>query len=110
MGTVQQDQLPEILSRVVRAVQPERVYLIGSYAYGAPTAHSDVDLLVVVPDSDQPISEQEKQAYLSLIGCRIPVDIIVMSATDMARRAHVVSSLSHLAQHKGKLIYAAEGH
>ena len=34
---------------IVREFAPLQVILFGSYAYGTPTADSDVDLLVVMP-------------------------------------------------------------
>jgi len=102
-------ELSEIVSRGVTAIQPERIYLIGSHAYGTVGPESDIDLLAVIPDSTQSIDEQERRAYLSLIGCRSPVDIIVLSHSQMAERVEVVSSLPYLAEHKGKLLYAAEG-
>ncbi len=39
--------LPQAVERIVRELQPEAVILFGSYAYGAPTPDSDVDLLVI---------------------------------------------------------------
>jgi predicted nucleotidyltransferase len=33
--------------------QPERVILFGSYAYGEPNEHSDVDILVVMPAANE---------------------------------------------------------
>ena len=39
--------LEPYLRAIVEATQPEKIILFGSYAYGAPTEHSDFDLLVV---------------------------------------------------------------
>ena len=39
----------KLAEQIVQECHPERVILFGSYAYGTPTADSDVDLLVVVP-------------------------------------------------------------
>jgi predicted nucleotidyltransferase len=48
------------IRRLVREIaekfRPERIILFGSYAYGEPNAHSDVDLLVVMPAAN-PISQ-----------------------------------------------------
>ena len=43
------DALLPYLRVLVGKFSPERVVLFGSYAYGKPTADSDVDLLVVKP-------------------------------------------------------------
>jgi len=41
------DVLKGITQRIVEAFQPEKIILFGSYAYGQPQFHSDIDLLVV---------------------------------------------------------------
>ena len=41
------DQLFPYLQVLVEDFLPEQVILFGSYAYGLPTEHSDIDLLVV---------------------------------------------------------------
>ena len=54
MAVLKQDQLKAIVQRIVTALNPEAVYLYGSYGYGTPHAHSDIDLLVVVSQSNPP--------------------------------------------------------
>ncbi len=43
------DRLLPYLQILTERFQPEQVILFGSYAYGQPTIHSDIDLLVVKP-------------------------------------------------------------
>jgi predicted nucleotidyltransferase len=43
------ERLEPYLVRLVETIHPERVILFGSQASGAPTKHSDVDLLIVRP-------------------------------------------------------------
>src|SRR5690606_34175758 len=45
----------EYVDRVAARFHPERIILFGSHAYGVPNEHSDVDLLVVMPDSGKPL-------------------------------------------------------
>jgi predicted nucleotidyltransferase len=51
---VTEEILAEIVRRIVTALHPERVILFGSYAYGTPSDHSDVDLLVILETEDRP--------------------------------------------------------
>ena len=44
--------LEEMNRRLVAEFQPERITLFGSYAWGAPTEDSDVDLLVIMSTSN----------------------------------------------------------
>jgi len=39
------------IQKIVDELKPEKIVLFGSYAYGKPTPHSDVDLLVVLKTS-----------------------------------------------------------
>jgi predicted nucleotidyltransferase len=39
--------LKEIVEILVRDYKPETIILFGSYAYGQPTRHSDIDLFIV---------------------------------------------------------------
>ncbi|HYA02263.1 MAG TPA: nucleotidyltransferase domain-containing protein, partial [Syntrophobacteria bacterium] len=46
--------LTEIVSRLVNAYEPERIYLFGSHARGEEGPDSDLDLIVIVPDDALP--------------------------------------------------------
>jgi len=46
---IDREDIVAVAERIARAFAPERIILFGSYAYGAPTEDSDVDLLVVLP-------------------------------------------------------------
>jgi len=43
------DTIQWFCQEVVDKFQPERIILLGSYAYGEPTQGSDIDLLVFCP-------------------------------------------------------------
>jgi len=36
------------IRKIVEELNPEKIILFGSYAYGKPTPHSDVDLLIIL--------------------------------------------------------------
>jgi predicted nucleotidyltransferase len=52
-----QDQLNFITATVKANTTPESIYLFGSYANGMPNSDSDIDIYVVVPDSEADIVE-----------------------------------------------------
>jgi uncharacterized protein len=41
------DELNKIVKKIIAAYQPEKIILFGSYAYGKPSANSDLDLLII---------------------------------------------------------------
>lgn len=47
-------EIEEITRRLVAESSPETIIPFGSQAWGHPDDNSDLDLLVVVPESDQP--------------------------------------------------------
>jgi predicted nucleotidyltransferase len=99
------DVLKEITYRLVKAFAPEKIFLFGSYAYGQPNDDSDVDVLIVVKDSDQPRYRRARKAYAALRGIKIPTDVIVMTQDEFQKKSTVKSSLVSQAIHEGKLLY-----
>ena len=84
---------------------PEAIYLFGSYAWGKPTADSDMDLLVIVPQSRQKTVQRAVRAQRSLRGVKVPVDVLVKTRREFERYASVKASLeAHIAR-EGKLLY-----
>jgi predicted nucleotidyltransferase len=45
-----QTQITTVKDAILATVPAERIYLFGSYAYGVPTADSDLDFYVVLKD------------------------------------------------------------
>ena len=54
MKTITQDLLDEVTGRLAAEFQPEQVWMFGSHAWGQPDEGSDLDLLVIVRQSDEP--------------------------------------------------------
>ncbi len=83
------DLLP-YLRLLVERFRPERVVLFGSYAYGEPTAHSDIDLLVIKRLERSPRAEATaiRKAFQPLrrSGCNLPFDIMVRDPRDLRER------------------------
>jgi UTP:GlnB (protein PII) uridylyltransferase len=99
--------LPEIVRRLVAALQPERIYLFGSHARGEARQHSDVDSLVVVPGSDQPGYRRDRAAYHALWGVAAAADVLVWTRQEFEHGLRIRTSLSSSVQRTGRLLYAA---
>ena len=48
----------EIVKKIIEAVNPKKIILFGSYAYGEPTQFSDIDLLIVEEKVESKINEK----------------------------------------------------
>jgi predicted nucleotidyltransferase len=83
-------QLRPYLQVIAEQFHPERVILFGSYAYGAPSADSDVDLLVVKNIEDSPVAEATRirraLRHLRHQGSNLALDIMVRAPQDLRER------------------------
>jgi len=104
-ATLSTDLLREIVDRLARGLQPERIYLFGSQARGMADEKSDIDLLIVVPDSDLPRHQREAFSYDLLWGLPTPVDLIVLTRDEFQRASQVKTSLATRAQIEGQVVY-----
>lgn len=105
MRELSPDLLKEIVKRLVECLHPEKIILFGSHAYGSPTEASDIDLMVVVPESDQPRYRRAQEAYGCLWGLTAPVEILVLTREELEEMAQVPASLVRQALQRGKVIY-----
>ena len=98
----------EIIRRLVGEFEPEAIYLFGSYAWGKPTPESDLDLLVIIPESNQRPIERFQRAQRSLRGVRASVDVLVKTRAEFDYFRPVKASLEAQIFEKGKLIYGSK--
>ncbi len=74
--------LDQAVKCLVEVFNPQRVYLFGSRARGDAFKDSDYDILVVVAQSDQPRYRRAQEAYRSLVGVRIPLEVMVLTQSE----------------------------
>ena len=106
-GRLTQEQLDEIVRRLVHALAPGRIYLFGSHAYGQPHADSDVDLLILVGDEELARDDQDQRGYRALRGLFLPIELHIRGLDDFQRWAGVPLSFESEVSSKGRLVYGA---
>jgi predicted nucleotidyltransferase len=99
--------LADIVTRLCRTFQPQAIYLYGSYARGEVNPGSDLDLLVVVSQSDQSFFERGAIAYRALRDVPLPLDIQVYTQSEFDARASLPVSFERTVRTTGKLLHAA---
>ena len=107
MRELSTELLDEIASRLADALHPVMIYLFGSQANGDADQDSDIDLLVVVPDTQLSHRQLARCGRQSLWGMRIPVDLIVCTISEVQKWSQVNCNLIHTAVQKGQIIYEA---
>lgn len=100
-------ELARVVERLVETFQPERVYVFGSQARGEPTPDSDIDLLVVVSEADQPPHRLAQAAYRAAAPHSLALDLLVMSLDEFKRRSRALASLPATVLREGRTLYAA---
>lgn len=100
--------LDEITKKIVDHFRPVQIILFGSYAYGTPTTHSDLDLLVIVDTKLRPTACSTAIARL----CRpkyVAMDIVVRTPEEIRTRLrHFDPFLEQIFKH-GRILYKSAG-
>jgi uncharacterized protein len=103
---VSREILEEVKKRLIETYRPVAIYVFGSYAWGIPTEDSDLDLLVVVDESDEKTYKRPICGHVALRGLNISKDIIVHTRDVFDRRSSDVTTLEYKIKREGKVLYA----
>jgi len=98
--------LDELVRRTVEAVRPLRIILFGSAARGQMGPHSDLDVLVVMPDGcdRRAVAGRLYRAYR---GLGLAHDIVVVSESDVEQYGQNPYLVIYTALKEGKELYRA---
>ena len=84
------DRLLPYLRVLVEQFRPQQIILFGSYAYGQPDEHSDVDLLIVKPIERSPVKDataiRRSWRPVRWSGNSLPIDILIEDESGHRRR------------------------
>ena len=107
-------ELTLILERL-KKLNPYKVILFGSFAYGRPDRNSDVDLIVVTNEEYFPANYQEKSdLYLKVsnaltdVAGKIPIDLIVYTKSMYRKFVEMGSLFSKEVTQKGVILYETD--
>ena len=96
--------LQEIVRRIVDAVDPARIILFGSFAYGTPHQDSGIDILVVM-ETDRPRHKRPVPINRALAGLLIPKDILVYTPAEVEDWKDVPQAFVTQILKKGVVVY-----
>lgn len=98
--------IEEAKNRLIKAYDPLEIYLFGSYAWGQPDQDSDLDLVVVVDQSDEKSYKRPIRGYDALMSMRVPNDIIIYTKQEWNELALNRTTLAYKIKNQGKKLYA----
>ncbi|NJM69290.1 MAG: nucleotidyltransferase domain-containing protein [Scytonema sp. RU_4_4] len=107
MAPITNSIIEEITRRLVALLNPEEIILFGSYAWGTPHQHSDLDLCIILPDNIPGFNRIEwgVKAINALNDLMIDVDILIKTRNDVETFKTVPASLTRKIVEEGKLLY-----
>ncbi|MFO8011881.1 MAG: nucleotidyltransferase domain-containing protein [Phycisphaerae bacterium] len=105
MPVANRQLLDEAVRRLVAEFNPERIVLFGSHAWGQPDTDSDLDLLVIVSESDESPIERARRARRCLRSLGVPLDVLVKTVEEYEYFRPVVASLEHRIAEQGEVLY-----
>lgn len=97
-------KIDEVATRIASRFNPYKIILFGSYANGTPNDDSDLDLLIV-QDSDLPMQKRGLDIRMSLIGTKIPLDILIYTKLEFEQEKSKNSSFLNSAIKNSKILY-----
>lgn len=98
--------IEEAKNRLIKTYNPLEIYLFGSYAWGNPDRDSDLDLVVIVDQSNEKSYKRPIPGYDALMSMRIPNDIIIYTKQEWDELASNKTTLAYKIKNQGKKIYA----
>jgi predicted nucleotidyltransferase len=101
---IDKTKINEIVLRIAKSFNPEQIILFGSYANGTPNKDSDLDLLII-QDTDLPIHKRGLDIRISLIGIKVPMDILVYTKSEFENEKNEQYSFLNSAIKTSKILY-----
>lgn len=96
-------ELERIVRQLVRHLDPEKIFLFGSFANSSFHAWSDIDLLLVM---ETPLRFHDRiELALSVIRTRHPVDILIYTPGELQAMLERGNDFISTALEEAKLLY-----
>ena len=94
----------KILQMQLRA---EEVWLFGSQVREAGGPDSDLDFMVVVPETQEPRYRREQMAHTALRNLPLPKDVVVLTRNEWNRESTCGTSLASTVRREGMQLHGA---
>jgi predicted nucleotidyltransferase len=97
-------KIREMVRRIVKGFDPEKIILFGSHARGDAGPDSDADLLVVMNVRGSK-RETAVQIDMALFDVGMPKDVIVVTPEEVRRFRDIVGTIIYPALREGEVLY-----
>lgn len=104
---IDESLLKDIVQRILKVAQPEKIILFGSYARGEATKESDIDILIIQP-SDLPRYKRSTPVRLALRGLFPSKDIVIYTPEEVKDWESASTSFISYVLREGRVLYERE--
>lgn len=101
---IAESKIQEVVDKIAKGFNPEKIILFGSYAMGNATDDSDLDLMVI-QETKLLIHKRANEMRFLLIGSKILIDILVFTKTEFKNESSKRYSFLHAAIKNSKTLY-----
>jgi predicted nucleotidyltransferase len=98
------EKIKEIKEKIRAAIQPDQIYLFGSYASGKPKENSDVDICIIKNNFKDKHAELLK-VKMKIFDIGVPTDILLFDNENFVKRQNIWGSVQYEIFHKGVKMY-----
>jgi len=99
------EKIEDIKDSILKFVPARYIYLFGSYAYGAPSDKSDIDIYIVTPDGVGNLTEIYAKIVVDLSYKKIySIDLFLNNET-MFNKRRVENAFEKTVYQKGRVLY-----
>ena len=96
--------LSEVVRRLVKAIEPDRIILFGSHARGEQKPGSDLDLIINKASEEAP-HRRDARAYRAVGAVGVPKDLLWYTPREVEEWAGSANHVLTRALREGRVIY-----
>lgn len=97
-------KIQEVADKIAKELNPEKIILFGSWAWGKPTEDSDVDLFVV-QETDLSLPKRIEAVDRIFSRREFPMDFLVYTPWQIRKRISIGDFFIKDIMSKGKVLY-----
>lgn len=102
---VTSEKVEAAVGKIIEVARPRRIILFGSYVRGETNINSDVDILVIVPDTVANPREESVRLQSELRDILMPMDILVVPESQWEAFKEIPGLIYREAWTTGRVMY-----
>ncbi len=102
---ISKEQIDALVNTITKKFTPQKIFLFGSYAYGNPGVHSDLDLCIITDLGDKRKIDMMRDIRREIRNnFQLPLDILIYEDKEFDQRAALPNTLEFKILKQGILV------